>query len=323
LSVRLPLAVALALAAFVAAVILVGPAPGPAPATKPAAEGEEVRAAAGGTIAPAFNPVAGRGHTVNAFRAAAAPSPARTRGAVIKDVLPSNVRVIVKVNGKQVRSASGVILAAEEGGRGPVAHVLTNAHVVEVGEGEEARYEILVDRNRETSRYEGRVVARGEVPDADLAVLEVAGLRARPVTLAGDAELELGDEVLAIGAPFGRGLSVSSGIVSQLEWTNEEDEGPLGFKTDAPIGYGASGGGIFRVPDGKLLALVEGYRTAKVSFPIEKSSYSFDVPMPGETFAAPVAKIRRFLRTNGLGHLVDPPAADRGEATADATSRGR
>jgi serine protease Do len=321
LSVRLPLAIALALAAFVAAVILVGPEPGPAPATKPAAEGEEVRAAAGGTVAPAFSPVAGRGHTVNAFRAAAA-APARTRGAVIKEVLPSNVRIAVKVDGKQIRSASGVILGAEEGARGPVAHVLTNAHVVEVGEGEVARYEVLVDRNRETARYEGRLLARGEVPDADLAVLEVEGLRARPVTLAGDAELELGDEVVAIGAPFGRGLSVSSGIVSQLEWTGEDDEGPLAFKTDAPIGYGASGGGIFRVPDGKLLALVEGYRTAKVSFPVEKSSYSFDVPMPGETFAAPVAKIRRFLRTNGLEHLLDPVAAAPGSAAA-ATARER
>ena len=39
-------------------------------------------------------------------------------------------------------------------------------------------------------------------------------------------------------------------------------------KTDAPIGYGASGGGIFSLETGKLLAIVEGYRTAKVGFAV-------------------------------------------------------
>ena len=271
-------------------------------------------------MAPAFSPAEGHGRTVTAFPGSAhevipaAISPAPTRGAVIKEILPSNVRVAVSVNGKQIRTASGVIFAVEHGAAGPVSYVLTNTHVVETGPDEAARIEILVDRKQETTRHDGKVVALGEVPDVDIAVVEVPGLAGRPATLAGDAELELGDEVVAIGAPFGRGLSVSSGIVSQLEWEREDDEGPLRFKTDAPIGYGASGGGIYRVPDGKLLALVEGYRTAKVSFPVQKSSYSFDVPMPGETFAAPVAKIRRFLRKHQLERLLAPPPT----ATADA-----
>jgi len=71
------------------------------------------------------------------------------------------------------------------------------------------------------------------------------------------------------------------------------------------IGYGASGGGIFSLESGKLLGIVEGYRTAKVSIPLPQETYSFDVPMPGETFAAPGAKIRRFLENHGLGALVE------------------
>jgi S1-C subfamily serine protease len=324
----LRLTLAAVLAAAVAAVILTGPAPGGA-STAAAPEGHEVRAAArthaGGEVAPAFSRKVGRGRTVSAFPAAKAkavpvaapaPSPAPTRSAVVKQILPSNVRIAVYANGTQIRSASGVIVAEERAPTGPVAYVLTNTHVVSTREDEHATFEVLVDQKRETSRFAATVAAVGEVPDVDIAVLKVPGLAGAPATLAADDDLELGDEVVAIGAPFGRGLSISSGIVSQLEWDQDADEGPLHFKTDAPIGYGASGGGIYRIPDGKLLALVEGYRTAKVTFPVQKSSYSFDVPMPGETFAAPVAKIRRFLRKNGLARLLAPAPA----ATADAST---
>jgi S1-C subfamily serine protease len=327
----LRLVLAAVLAAAVAAVLLVGPAPAGAGATAAAPEGREVRAAAGarsgGEVAHAFSPKVGRGRTVAAFPAgkakavpaaepAPAPSPAPTRSAVVKQILPSNVRIAVYANGTQIRSASGVIVAEERAPTGPVAYVLTNTHVVSTREDEHATFEVLVDQKRETSRFAATVAAVGEVPDVDIAVLKVPGLAGAPATLAADDDLELGDEVVAIGAPFGRGLSISSGIVSQLEWDQDADEGPLHFKTDAPIGYGASGGGIYRIPDGKLLALVEGYRTAKVTFPVQKSSYSFDVPMPGETFAAPVAKIRRFLRKNGLARLLAPAPA----ATADAST---
>jgi serine protease Do len=72
------------------------------------------------------------------------------------------------------------------------------------------------------------------------------------------------------------------------------------LKTDAAIGYGASGGGIYSRVTGKLLAIVEGYRTAKVGFAVAEQTYSFDVPMPGETFGAPSAKVRTFLSAHGF-----------------------
>jgi hypothetical protein len=81
-------------------------------------------------------------------------------------------------------------------------------------------------------------------------------------------------------------------------------KGPKMVKTDAPIGYGASGGGIFSLETGKLLAIVEGYRTAKVGFEVADRDYSFDVPMPGETFAAPTSKVRRFLESKGYSRLL-------------------
>jgi S1-C subfamily serine protease len=152
-----------------------------------------------------------------------------------------------------------------------------------------------------------KVVARGRIPDVDLAVIEVPG--ELPVTpLAPDEELELGDDLVVIGAPFGKGLSVAAGIVSQVEYEHAENAAaprrPVGMKTDAAIGYGSSGGGVFDVGGARLVGVVEGYRTARVAF---GEQYSFDVPMPGETFVAPAAKIRRFLRDSGLADLAPEP----------------
>jgi S1-C subfamily serine protease len=145
--------------------------------------------------------------------------------------------------------------------------------------------------------------------------------------LGADDGLELGDDLVVIGAPFGKGLSVAAGIVSQVEYEFAEaaaaPRAPKAMKTDAAIGYGSSGGGVFDVPGGKLIGLVEGYRTARVAFGKQEEQYAFDVPMPGETFVAPAAKIRRFLAENGLARLVpaEPATASHGTVAAPSAPR--
>jgi S1-C subfamily serine protease len=239
------------------------------------------------------------------------------RAATVQKVFPSAVRLQLTVAGEVVRSASGIAFAR----RGGNTYVLTNAHVVEPAREWRAAAELKV------LPYAGaplaaKVVARGRVPDIDLAVVEVPG--ELPVTpLAPDGELELGDDLVVIGAPFGKGLSVAAGIVSQVEYDHAESAGaartPVGLKTDAAIGYGSSGGGVFDVEGARLVGVVEGYRTARVAFGEE---YHFDVPMPGETFVAPAAKIRRFLRDSGLTDLAPEAArAVRGTVASPAAPR--
>jgi hypothetical protein len=178
---------------------------------------------------------------------------------------------------------------------------------------------VLVDApTGEPRQFAARVVAEGEVPDADLAVLEIRGVALPPARLASDPELAMGEDVFVVAAPYGRALSVSAGLLSQIDFAGGTSERvPAMIKTDAAIGYGASGGGIYSAASGRLLGIVEGYRTAKVTVPNAESSYSFDVPMPGETFAAPTTKIRAFLEKNGLQKLLDPPTA----TSAPAASR--
>lgn len=239
------------------------------------------------------------------------------RAAAVQKVYPSAVRIQLSAAGEVVRSASGIAFARKGGS----TYVLTNAHVVERAPGWQEPVDLRVLPSG-GGPLAAKVVARGRVPDVDLAVVEVPGNL--PVTpLAGDEELELGDDLVVIGAPFGKGLSVAAGIVSQVEYEHAENAAaprtPAGMKTDAAIGYGSSGGGVFDVGGARLVGVVEGYRTARVAVGEE---YSFDVPMPGETFVAPAAKIRRFLRDSGLGELAPAPVrGTRGAVAAPAAPR--
>lgn len=224
------------------------------------------------------------------------------RSEVVARALPESVKVKLDVDGEPVRVASGVVIASR-GGERPTSWVLTNAHVVELaGLTGVARFHVSTEGARALD-LPAAVVAQGRVPDVDLAVLEVTGAALTPAEFAEDADTTLGDDVLVVAAPYGKSLSVSSGIVSQLEGGK--------MKTDAPVGYGASGGGVFGVPGGKLLGVVEGYRTARVAFAGKEASYGFDVPMPGETFVAHVSKIRRFLAEHGLAQLLPQSTAAR------------
>ncbi len=235
-----------------------------------------------------------------------APMHRGARRDTIHGILGQNVRVVVVDGAQAVRSASGVVVGTGATSAGAVSYVMTNAHVVQPREGERPDFRVLLDLPAGQSQdFAASVVAQGSVPEVDLAVLAVPGIALETARLAPDDELSVGDEVVVIAAPYGHALSVSGGLVSQVDFDKASPRRPAMIKTDAPIGYGASGGGIFSLESGKLLGIVEGYRTAKVSIPLPQETYSFDVPMPGETFAAPGAKIRRFLEDHGLGALVE------------------
>src|SRR5438309_5650083 len=244
---------------------------------------------------------------------------------VVQKALRQSVRVEVLVGGKVARVASGVVVASEDGR----SYVLTNEHVVQrEGLRGSAAFVVVIERPK-LHRVEARLIEEGEVPDEDLALLTIPE-QVAPVQVGSEDDVQVGDDVVVIGAPYGRSLSVSSGIVSQLELDEADARLQRAMKTDAPIGYGASGGGVFSVPSGKLIGLVEGYRTAKVAFGgVAGSDFSFDVPMPGETFLAPASKLRAFVARAGLARMagIEGPLpvdarADRRPMAAGSPRRG-
>ena len=129
----------------------------------------------------------------------------------------------------QVGLGSGVIIS-------PDGYILTNNHVVEGAD------EIEVTLNDSRTAL-AKVI--GTDPDTDLAVLRVELDRLPDITLGNSDALQVGDQVLAIGNPFGVGQTVTSGIVSAL------GRNQLGIntfenfiQTDAAINPGNSGGAL-------------------------------------------------------------------------------
>src|SRR5205823_13142542 len=133
--------------------------------------------------------------------------------------------------------------------RGAISYVLTNAHAIDPEDFKEPHLRVTVDDGPEPVEYFAEPVAVGEVPNMDLALLAVRGAMLPAAELAGDEELTLGDDVVVIAAPFGRPLSLSGGLVSQVD-RDEKSHAPMMVKTDAAIAYGASGGGIYSVASG-------------------------------------------------------------------------
>jgi serine protease DegQ len=121
----------------------------------------------------------------------------------------------------------------------PEGYLLTNHHVVENA----VEIEVQLADGRQAL---AQVV--GSDPDTDLALLKI-DLPDLPVITLGDIRSVLvGDAVLAIGNPFGVGLSVTSGIVSALDRTSSALLGNTVLRpyiqTDAAINPGNSGGAL-------------------------------------------------------------------------------
>jgi putative serine protease PepD len=133
-------------------------------------------------------------------------------------------------------SGSGTGFLIDTSGR-----IVTNAHVV----GSNAR--VLVRFGDDQTSLDGRVV--GSDPSSDIAVVDIGANSipkgVKPLKFADSRAVQVGDNAIAIGNPFGLDRTATEGIVSGL---GREIKAPNGFQidsviqTDAPINPGNSGG---------------------------------------------------------------------------------
>ncbi|WP_415630043.1 S1C family serine protease, partial [Nocardioides dubius] len=155
---------------------------------------------------------------------------------VADKVLPSVVQI--EVTGQQGSgSGSGIILSSD-------GQILTNDHVVELaGQGGTVTV-AFSDGTR------ARATVVGTDPLTDLAVIKaenVSGLT--PANLGKSSNIAVGQDVVAIGSPYGLDATVTSGIVSALNRPVEVAQDQQGnatayaaIQTDAAINPGNSGG---------------------------------------------------------------------------------
>jgi tetratricopeptide (TPR) repeat protein len=87
----------------------------------------------------------------------------------------------------------------------------------------------------------------------DLALLTVDELDAPPLALADSSDLEVGDEVYAIGNPEGLEATLSQGIVSGIRYI----EGQQYIQITAAISHGSSGGPVVKA-DGDVVGIAVG-----------------------------------------------------------------
>ncbi|MEA3395523.1 MAG: trypsin-like peptidase domain-containing protein [Pseudomonadota bacterium] len=169
-------------------------------------------------------------------------------------------------NEPQVGLGSGVLVS-------PNGYVLTNNHVIDGAD----EIEVILNDNRQA-----RAKVIGTDPDSDLAVLKIELDRLPVIVLGNSDNVQVGDQVLAIGNPFGVGQTVTSGIISAL------GRNQLGIntfenfiQTDAAINPGNSGGALVDT-NGNLLG-------------INTAIYSRSGGNMGIGFAIPVSTAKQVL----------------------------
>jgi len=123
--------------------------------------------------------------------------------------------------------------------------ILTNRHVVADAERIRIRF---------TDRREFPARVLGVDPLTDVAVLKVEAEKLPTVTLGDSSRLEVGQWVLAIGAPLGLERTATHGIISALGRSLPNDSYVSFIQTDVPINPGNSGGPLFDL-DGKVVGI--------------------------------------------------------------------
>jgi hypothetical protein len=220
--------------------------------------------------------------------------PPSAREEVIRQILPSTVQLRAEQEGGPRRAASGIVVASDA--TSSRSWIVSTHHVVEPPD----RQEVSLIVPGRKGRMKARILATS--PDTDLVVLLVEGVALPPVRI--KAAARLGDEVWVVAFPWGRRLTLVSGVVSQIGTDDGEVrvEGPPRM-VDASVSYGSSGGGVFDATTGALVGIVEGYRTARVAVP-QAPERVVAIPIPGETTVIPSDAIVHFLICVGLGPVL-------------------
>jgi len=133
---------------------------------------------------------------------------------------------------------SGVIFS--KGG-----YIVTNYHIIS----DNKFIKIKLNNGQE---FDAKIIG-GDI-NADIAVLKIqSSEELKPINISDSDDLKIGDKVLAIGNPYGIGISVSSGIISA---TGRDYGNPYLelIQTDAAINPGNSGGALIN-ENGNLIGI--------------------------------------------------------------------
>jgi S1-C subfamily serine protease len=163
-------------------------------------------------------------------------------------------------------------------------YIITNYHVVG------AAQSVRVSFSNSDS-MKAQIVGRD--PSTDIALLKVeASSRAlRPLELGDSDTVQVGDQVAAIGNPFGYDRSISAGIVSALQRSLVSPDGsPIDrvIQTDAPLNHGNSGGPLLNA-QGQVVGVSSAISTGDTG---EQGNVGIGFAIPINTVRDVVAQLK-------------------------------
>ncbi|MGH7162924.1 MAG: trypsin-like peptidase domain-containing protein [Planctomycetota bacterium] len=188
----------------------------------------------------------------------------RVRPAVVKVI---NYRINGRGQEQPASSGSAFVIS-------PRGHVLTNRHVVAGAR----RLSVHLPDGRAFTD----VKVLGTDARSDVAILRVAGAEGLTVAPLGDSDrLEVGEWVIAIGAPFELDSSVSAGVVSATGRTSVlgatgADSTEEFIQTDAALNPGNSGGPLVNL-DGQVVGINTAIQTG--GFSAVNAGVGFAIPI--------------------------------------------
>ena len=192
--------------------------------------------------------------------------------------------------------------------------ILTNDHVVA------GARSISIGVGSGSTKVTRAATLVGEEANSDIALVRVdpRGLGLKPLQLAGASALQVGEQVYAIGNPYGLEETFTKGIISALQ---REIGAPDGAKitgaiqTDAALNPGNSGGPLLNTR-GEVLG---------VNSQIASDQASAQGSQPGSTgvgFAVASATIAHAVAAIEAGHGVTYSSAVRGRLAAQESAAG-
>ena len=171
-------------------------------------------------------------------------------------------------------------------------HIISNYHVIHEADALSVTFP-------DGKSFDARIV--GVAPDYDLAVLQIDAPEATllPILPGTSRDLQIGQNVLAIGNPFGLDTSLSKGIISALGrsiTSMTEQKIHHVIQTDAAINPGNSGGPLLN-SSGHLI----GVNTAILSPSGAYAGVGFAVPVDTVSRVVPQLIERGYVSRAGLG----------------------
>ena len=192
-----------------------------------------------------------------------------------KEVYAMNVNACVGIATQITTNVWGQVASASASGSGFIltsdGYVVTNNHVVEGATS-------VTVKLYNGDEYDATIVGTDEMNDVALLKIDATGLQA--VTIGDSDQIEVGEEVIAIGNPLGElTFTMTAGVVSALDREINTDGKPINMlQTDVAINSGNSGGPLFDM-NGNVIGITSAKYSGSTSSGASIEGISFAIPI--------------------------------------------